>query len=160
MLEKQNTALDPLAETLLYYADRKQHIEEIIKPSLKKGLWILSDRYWASTSAYQCGGRGVDENFVEQLKTKVCSGCEPNLWILLDLPVREALQRLSVVKKESRDRFERENESFYQKVRNYYLQLAKKKSSQWLVLDATKPPAQLSEMLLSHLKQKGFFKLF
>ena len=158
LLAKQNTRLDPLAETLLYYADRKQHIEEIIKTSLEKGLWILSDRYWASTSAYQCGGRGVDESFVNQLKKKFCSGYEPDLWVLLDLPVKETLHRLSVAKNESRDRFEREEESFHQRVKDYYLQLVEKESSKWLVLDATKPPTQLLEELLSHLKEKGFLK--
>ena len=158
LLEKQNIALDPLAETLLYYADRKQHIEEVIKPSLEKGLWILSDRYWASTSAYQCGGRGVDENFIKQLKEKICFDCEPDFWILLDLPVKEALQRLSIAKNESRDRFEREDVSFYQRVKDYYLQLVEKESSKWLILDATKPPTQLLEELLSHLKEEGFLK--
>lgn len=158
LLEKQNTALDPLAETLLYYADRKQHIEEIIKPSLKKGVWVLSDRYWASTSAYQCGGRGIDENFINHLKKKVCSHCEPDLWVLLDLPVEESLKRLLTSKKNSRDRFEEEDKAFHQKVRDYYLKLAKQDSSKWLVLNAEKPPTQLLEQILSHLKQKAILQ--
>ena len=160
LLEKQNTAFHPLAEALLYYSDRKQHIEELIQPALKKGLWILSDRYWASTSAYQCGGRGLDEGFVENLKQTVCAGYEPDLWFLLDLPVEEALKRLSVSKKDSRDRFEKEDKTFHQKVRAYYLQLAKTDPLRWLVLDARNPLENLLKQVLSHLEQKIGLKLF
>lgn len=156
LLEKESTSLDSLTETLLYYADRKQHTEERIKPSLRKGLWVLSDRYWASTSAYQCGGRSIDESFIQNLKKQTCAGCEPDIWILLDLPIEEALKRLVSLKKDLRDRLEMENSAFHQKVRDYYLKLAKEEPSKWLILDATKPPAQLLEQLLSHLKQKGF----
>ena len=143
-------------ETLLYYADRKQHVDEKIRPFLKQGKWILSDRYWASTSAYQCGGRGVEESFINSLRKQICSDCEPDLWVLLDLPVEEALKRLLISKKNNRDRLEMENSDFYQRVRDYYLKLVKERPSQWLVLDATKPSATLLEQLLSHLKQKGF----
>ena len=160
LLERQNTSLDPLAETLLYYSDRKQHIEELIKPAFKKGLWILSDRYWASTSAYQCGGRGIDEGFIEQLRRTVCSSYEPDLWILLDLSVEKALKRLSTSKKDNRDRFERESKIFHQRVRNYYLQLAKKEPSKWLILDAARPPDSLLGQVLSHLQRKVGLKSF
>ena len=160
LLEKQNFMLDSLAETLLYYADRRQHVEELLKPSIKKDLWILSDRYWASTSAYQCGGRGVDENFVQSLQKQVCKGCEPDLWILLDLPIEEALKRLFVSKKDNRDRLEMENSAFYQRVRDYYLKLTQQEPSRWLVLDATKPTAWLLEQLLAYLKEIGILKSF
>ena len=153
LLEKQNMALDPLTEVLLYYADRKQHIEELIKPNLKKGLWILSDRYWASTSAYQCGGRGIDENFVQIIKQKICQNIEPDLWILLDLPIEDSLKRLFIAKKDNRDRLEMENSAFHQRVKDYYLKLAKKEPHKWLILSATKKPQELLEQVLSHLKQ-------
>ena len=158
LLEKENFLLDPLAETLLYYADRKQHVEELIKPSLKKALWVFSDRYWASTAAYQCGGRRIDEDFTRQLQKKVCADCEPDLWILLDLPVELAEERLLVSRKNDRDRFEIEDKLFYQRVKDYYLKLAKKEPSKWLVLDATKSPAQLLEQILSYLKKKAMLK--
>ena len=160
LLEKHNFILDSLAETLLYYADRRQHIEELVKPSIKKDLWVLSDRYWASTSAYQCGGRGVDESFVQSLQKQICEACEPDLWILLDLPIEEALKRLFVSKKDNRDRLEMENSAFHQRVRDYYLKLAQKEPAKWLVLDATKPTAWLLEQLLSYLKKIGILKSF
>ena len=160
LLEKHNFILDSLAETLLYYADRRQHIEELVKPSIKKDLWVLSDRYWASTSAYQCGGRGVDESFVQSLQKQICEACEPDLWILLDLPIEEALKRLFVSKKDNRDRLEMENSAFHQRVRDYYLKLAQQEPAKWLVLDATKPTAWLLEQLLSYLKKIGILKSF
>lgn len=158
LLQKQNTELDPIAETLLYYTDRKQHIQEIIKPSLEKNMWILSDRYWASTSAYQCGGRGVDENFVNQLKEQICESYQPDLWILLNLPLEETLKRLFISKAEKRDRLEMENSDFHQRVKDYYLKLAKQSTEKWLILDGTLPKKQLLEQLLSELTQRGILK--
>ena len=151
LLSKQ--APDPLTETLLYYADRKQHIEERIKPALKKGLWVLSDRYWASTSAYQSGARGVDEELIDSLRQTVCRALEPDLWILLDLPVKTALKRLS--KQTERDRFEKEKAEFHQKVRDYYLKLAKKDPGRWLILQAENPPEKLLREILLHLQKKA-----
>lgn len=155
LLEKNNADMDPLAETLLYYADRKQHIEELIKPSLKKNLWLLSDRYWASTSAYQCGGRGIDEDLVQQLRKTVCSDCEPDIWVLLDISIEESLKRLNVAKKNNLDRLEMEDSAFYQKVREYYLKLAKQEPDKWLVLDASQSLDILLDQLLSHLKKRN-----
>ncbi|MCZ0931733.1 MAG: dTMP kinase [Oligoflexia bacterium] len=154
LLEKDNTHLSPLAETLLYYADRRQHIEEFIKPHLKKNITVVSDRYWASTSAYQCGGRDISESFVESLKNQICKDCEPDLWILLDLPTETTLKRLFVSKKDNRDRMEMETSSFHQKVRDYYLQLAKKDPNKWLVLSGEKSPPLLLKELMSHLNSK------
>ena len=158
LLEKQSSSLDPMAETLLYYADRKQHIEELIRPSLKKTWWVLSDRYWASTSAYQCGGRGMDEDFVSRLQKSICEGCEPDLWILLDLPVELSLKRLFSSRKDQRDRFEREDKAFHQRLRDYYLRLAKKDPSHWLVLSAEKPPEELLKDILSVFRERKWLK--
>lgn len=154
LLEKNNTLLSPMTEALLYYADRKQHIEEFIKPHLKKNTTVVSDRYWASTSAYQCGGRSLNENFVEALKDQICKDCEPDLWILLDLPIEITLKRLFVSKKDNRDRIEMENSSFHQRVRDYYLKLAKKNPDKWLILSGEKKTDLLLEELLSRLQSK------
>ena len=154
LLEKSNTNLSALSETLLYYADRKQHIEEFIKPHLQKNINVISDRYWASTSAYQCGGRNISESFVETLITEICQDCQPDLWILLDLPVEITLKRLFVTKKDNRDRMEMENRSFHEKVRDYYLKLAKKNPDKWLILSGEKAPSLLLEELIAHLKSK------
>lgn len=151
LLDKKHSELDPLAETLLYYADRQQHVEEFIKAQLKKGHWVLSDRYWASTSAYQCGGRGIDEEFIKKLRDKVCKNCEPDLWVLLDSPVELSLKRLLANKK---DRMESEPQSFHQRVRDYYLKLSKEDPDHWLVLPADQDPQQLLQKLWKSLQDK------
>jgi len=158
LLSRENTQINSLTETLLYYADRKQHIEEVIQPSLKKNLWVISDRYWASTSAYQCGGRNIDENMVQQLQQLICKNCEPDLWILLDLPVEESLNRLALSKANHRDRMEMEEIDFYQRVRDYYLKLAKQEPYKWLVIPATQSPNQVFDQVLSELKKKGLLQ--
>ena len=154
LLEKREPPLSPLAESLLYYADRKQHIEELIKPALKKGLWVLSDRYWASTSAYQCGGRGLPESFISQLKEASCQGVEPDLWILLDLAVSTAHHRLL----KDKDSIESQEESFHQRVKDYYLQLARSTPSKWLILNGENPPEELLAQILFHLSKLKFAK--
>ena len=157
LLERGNVSFSPLAETLLYYADRRQHIEEFIKPNLKKDVTVISDRYWASTSAYQCGGRNISEKFVETLRKQVCWDCEPDLWILLDLPVEIALKRLYMSKKEDRDRMEMENSAFHQRVRDYYMNLATKEPSKWIVLSGEKASSVLLEELLGQLQSRNIF---
>ncbi|MCY4320865.1 MAG: dTMP kinase [Bdellovibrionaceae bacterium] len=154
LLEKTNTKLSPMTETLLYYADRKQNIEEVIKPNLKKNITVISDRYWASTSAYQYGGRKISENFITALRHQICKDYEPDLWILLDIPIEITLKRLFISKANKRDRMEMENSSFHQKVRDYYLSLAKKNPEKWLILKGEKKSSILLEELISHLKSK------
>ena len=156
LLEKTSHPPDPYTEILLYYADRQQHISEVIKPALQKGTFLISDRYWASTFAYQCGGRQVDENFVSYIHEKVCeSSCDPDLWILLDLPVEESLKRLAKNKGEDRDRFELEKKDFHQRIKDYYLKLSQKNPESWLVLDAAQETQKLLEKVLSRLEKQG-----
>ena len=130
----------------------------MIAPALDKKTWVLSDRYWASTSAYQCGGRGISESFVETLKKYICGGCQPHLWVLLDLPVELSLKRLTHFNKKQPDRMEREARGFHQRVKNYYLKLAQKEPDKWLVLDSTQNPPQLLEKLIFYLEAQHFLK--
>jgi len=158
LLSRENEGLNPLAETLLYYADRKQHIQDLIAPALAKKIWVLSDRYSASTSAYHCGGRGISEGFVENLKKEICGDCQPNLWVLLDLPVEISLKRLAHSNKNHPDRMEREALNFHQRVREYYLKLAGREPDKWLILDATQSPTKLLEKLLAYLSAQSLLK--
>ncbi|MBC6415983.1 MAG: dTMP kinase [Bdellovibrionales bacterium] len=153
LLEKKNKKLDSLAETLLYYADRQQHIQEVIAPQLKNKLWVISDRYWASSSAYQSGARAVSKKLVNTLKEEVCKNYQPDLWVLLDICVEMSLKRLS--RKEAKDRLESEHAGFHQVVRDSYLKLAKSQPEKWLILDASQDPKKLLKDLMSHLKSKA-----
>ena len=155
LLEKTSTPPSPLTEILLYYADRNQNIKENIKPALKKGRWVISDRYWASTVAYQYGGRGVGKELIDDLQEGICGSCQPDLWVLLDVSLEECLNRLN--RFQQKDRFEEEKLSFHRKVKDYYLKLAKDQPERWLVLSGTKTPKELVDKIMERLAEKNLF---
>ena len=155
LLEKTGDSPVPLAEILLYYADRSQHVERVVKPALEEGRWVLSDRCWASTSAYQQGGREKGADLIPLLKEAVCGDCQPDLLVLLDLPVGEAQRRLSVSRGGRKDRLEGESAGFHQRVRDFYLKLAEGEPSRWLVLDALRPLGELVGAVLARLEGMG-----
>jgi len=157
LIQKTSHPPESLTETLLYYADRRQHLSEVIKPALKNRDFLISDRYWASTFAYQCGGRQVDEKLVSHIHKVVCdSETEPDLWILLDLPVKESLNRLVQKRQGDLDRFEAEEIDFHQRIKNYYLKLSQRNSKSWLILDAQQETQKLVKQVLSCLEERSF----
>lgn len=139
------------AEALLYQADRAQHVETLIRPSLAKGSWVLSDRFAASSLAFQAGGRSISADEIRWLNQFSTGGLQPDLYVLLDLSVEESLRRMAGRPQEA-DRFERESKDFHQRVRDAYLQLAKADPGRWLVLSSAQPPDQLLQGLIAHLK--------
>jgi len=153
LLRVKGDAPVPLAEALLYQADRAQHVERLIRPALDAGKWVLSDRFAASSLAFQAAGRHLQKEQIEWLNKFSTGGLEPDLYVLLDLTVEESLRRLSGRAQEA-DRFELEHKDFHQKVRDAYLQLAAKNPKQWLVLSAADKPADLLNRLLSALKER------
>lgn len=141
------------AEALLYQADRAHHVESVIRPALVKGEWVLSDRFAASTVAFQAGGRAISRSDVDWLNHFSTGGLQPDLYVLLDLTVEESVRRLSGRTQET-DRFEREKHDFHVRVRNTFLELAETTPSQWLVLNAADQPRVLLEKLLAVLRSK------
>ncbi len=135
LLKPANTALVPLAELLLYAADRAQHVEEVVKPALAQGSVVLCDRYTDSTLAYQGFGRGLDEAMIAQLNQLATGGLSPALTLLLDLPVEEGLAR--VARSRQVDRLETEAIAFHHRLRDGYLALAQREPSRFVVVDAT-----------------------
>ena len=115
--------LDPYSESFLILADRNEHIDKVIKPALKRNQNILSDRYIDSTFAYQGAGRGIDQKELEYLM-RLLNFPKPDLTIYLDLPIEEGLNR--VKKRGKSDRFEKEDLIFFERIRNFYLDLVKK----------------------------------
>lgn len=118
-------------ELLLYTAERAQHVEEVIKPALAKGKIVISDRYTDATLAYQGYARGLDKKLIDRLNIIATEGLEPDLTLLLDIDPKLSLQRAKKVTLESGnkgDRIESEKISFHQKVRQGYLDLAKRES--------------------------------
>jgi dTMP kinase len=136
LLDSKNKALMPLSELMLYAADRAQHVEEIIQPALKSGKWVICDRFSDATVVYQGAARGQDQKLIRLLNTIVTQGIRPHLTFLLDCPVGVGLRRALGRNMKGQDRFEREALSFHRKVRNGYLELARKERKRFVVLDA------------------------
>ncbi len=122
-------------ELLLMFAARAQHIENVIRPALARGAWVISDRFTDATFAYQGGGRGVEVESIRMLESLVQHGLHPDLTLLLDLDVEVGLQRASA--RSTPDRFEQEKVDFFGKVRAAYLERAKNEPNRFAVIDAS-----------------------
>ncbi len=140
LLDPANAALVPRAELLLYAAARAQHVDEIIRPALARGTWVLCDRFTDATVAYQGGGRQLPPTTIETLNRIAVDGLQPDLTLLLDLPVEEGLRR--AIGRNHRDgtahegRFEAETLAFHQRVRAAYRRLAES-HKRFRVVDAS-----------------------
>ncbi|MGQ4877379.1 dTMP kinase [Billgrantia sp. LNSP4103-1] len=131
--------LDDDAELLLVFAARAQHLAQRIRPALARGAWVLCDRFTDATFAYQGGGRGIDPERVGELERFVQRGLEPDLTLLLDMPVEAAQRRLQSrlqARGQGRDRFEQEHAAFFEAVRRAYLARAEAAPQRMAVIDA------------------------
>ena len=139
LLDRDGAPVAPRAEALLMAADRAQHVADVIAPALESGRWVVTDRYAASTIAYQGFGRGLDRGELEGLVGWATGGIRPDLTVLFDLPVAVAAARRSGGQGGGDDRMEAEGAAFQQRVADGYLALAAEGTEPWLVLDATEP---------------------
>jgi len=121
LLLDKDQSISPSVEMLLMMADRKDHVDNLIKPNLDKGIWVISDRYLDSTIAYQGGGRQLDINLITSLSAALKLP-SPDFTLLFDLPVDVALYRAE--ERSELDRFEREPKDFHSRIRDSYLELA------------------------------------
>ncbi len=133
LLEPANEAIDPIAELLLMFAARAQHLATVIRPALARGDWVLCDRFTDATYAYQGAGRGLDETLIATLERAVQGDLEPDLTIYLDVPVSVAFAR---IKERHLDRIEREATVFFERVRASYLGRAARHHRRFRVIDA------------------------
>jgi len=117
-----NEAMHPETEALLMFAARKEHITKVIEPALDRGAWVISDRFTDATYAYQSGGRGVLAKKIIELEAWVQGNLQPDLTLLFDVPVEVSVARLANAR--APDKFERESEEFFTKIRNAYLDRA------------------------------------
>ncbi|MFW5749309.1 MAG: dTMP kinase [Halanaerobium sp.] len=125
LLDTQYDSMDYRTEILLYAADRAQHVKEIIKPALKQGKIVISDRFADSNLAYQAAGRGLDYELVYQINDWVIDSTWPDLTLLLDIDIKEGLKRARALSlDQAGDRLEREVDDFHQRVRDAYLKMA------------------------------------
>ena len=140
-----HTALNPLTEALLMFGARKEHLEQLVGPALARGAWVLCDRFTDATFAYQGAGRGVDFERLAQLESWVQADLHPDLTILFDLPV--ALARARSAGARAPDRFEAEEEAFFERVRRGYLDRAGQHPERFRVIDASRPMAEIEAQL-------------
>ena len=139
-LLKSGDAMTPMSELMLFEAARSQLVDTVIKPFLDQGGVVIADRFTSSTMAYQGYGRGLDRELIERLNREAAGGLEPDLTVLLDLPVETALARKG---KESGDNFDGAPVDFHRKIRRGYTALAAADPGGWLVLDGQRPPEDL-----------------
>ena len=143
LLDPASKDMVPMAELLLYMADRAQHIHQLIKPSLAAGKILLCDRYFDATVVYQGFARGLDIRFIFDLYRMLFQDLKPDLTLLLDLPPRIGLARAwrqldSGSRCDSESRFEEEAISFHETVREGYLELARLEPGRFKVIDASR----------------------
>ena len=170
MLDPEQKDMIAEAELLLYFADRVQHIHQVILPALNKGKIVLCDRFFDATMAYQGYARGLDKNRILSLHRLFCQDLIPNATLLLDLDVETGLKRAwAAVNNGGRTvdetRFESHDPAFHQRVRQGYLDLAKRHENRFWIVDASKDKDSVFKQIrtiLSDLIQKrnqvGFFK--
>lgn len=142
--------INPLCELLLYFADRVQHIEEKIKPCIESGFIVICDRFTDSTLVYQGYARGISIDLIKKLNKIVLDEFMPDLTVLLDCPANIGLKRNQKINK--KDRFEMENLSFHEKVRQGYLKLAASYKKRFFVLDATESIDKIAEDIYRKVK--------
>lgn len=153
LLNHYDEPLHPMCELLLIFAARAQHLEQVIKPALANGEWVLSDRFTDATYAYQGEGRQLGGEKVELLERFVQAELKPDLTIILDVPVELSAQR--VRQRGELDRFEVEQSAFFQRVRDAYHQRVASDENRYRLIDAsqTLPNVQADlQIVLDNLK--------
>jgi dTMP kinase len=137
VLERGNEQLSPVTETLLMFSARGIHVENLIRPALARGEWVVCDRFTDATRAYQGSGRGIDHSLIDTLAAAVQGRLQPDCTLLLDLPPAVGLARARLRSGMAADRFEAETEAFFAKVRAGYLELAQREPHRIRIVDAS-----------------------
>jgi dTMP kinase len=143
-------------ETLLMFAARGVHLDNLVRPAIERGDWVICDRFTDATRAYQGGGRGMDADFIESLARGVQRGLEPDLTLILDLPVQAGLARAQARRlaagEVTVDRFESETLLFFERVRARYLQIARENPQRCRLIDASAPAEAVKAAAMAALR--------
>lgn len=137
LLLSPETRIEPLTELLLMFAARAAHLDEVIRPALRSGKWVVCDRFTDASHAYQGAGRGLPAASIDTLATLVQGDLQPDLTLLLDAPLSISTERQAG--RVQRDRFEQEPGDFFQRVREAYLAIAAADPKRVRVIDASRP---------------------
>ena len=150
VLDRGEEHISAMAEMLLMFGARQVHVDNLIRPALSRGEWVLCDRFTDATHAYQGGGRGVDRTLIDRVAQAVHGDLMPDCTLLLDVPVRVGLERMQA-RRGAVDRFEVESAQFFDRVRTRYLELARAAPGRIRIVDATKPLEQVCEAAIATL---------
>jgi len=163
LLDPSRREMDPRTELFLYLASRSQLVAEVIRPSLEAGRTVVCDRYLDASVAYQGWARGLGESLVAELNAAAVGGAVPDRTFLLDVAVAEGLGRGPAQREadgiQSRDRLEREDAGFHEKVREGYQRLAKREEKRIIVIDASRPLDEVVRAILGNLEEMFFVRL-
>lgn len=149
--------LGPFAEALLFAAARIDHLDKTIKPALRSGTHVLCDRFADSTRAYQGSVGNLDKGLIDQLETVTLRGVKPDLTFILDLPAETGLARAGARqagKGEGADRFEKEDLSFHQSLRQAYLAIARAEPRRCVVINADQDPGEVETAIWAALRER------
>ncbi len=147
-----NYPMSTLSETLLMFAARAQHIEEIIKPALNEGKWVICDRFTDSTMAYQSGAKGLSETKIKHLETLVQEDIKPGVTFIFDVPLEVSKQRLHKTGKVP-DKFERESDDFFNAVIHGYKEIVKKNPARCKLIDSSKTIEETNAQVLLEIEK-------
>jgi len=153
LLGTSNSDLSDRTEALLFAADRAQHVQNIIRPTLELGQDVVCDRYIGSSLAYQSYGRGLDLKEVFRLSEFATDGLLPDLVLLMHIPYETYLERLQASQLDL-TRFDQETADFHRRVIDGYLKLAEADPSRWVVIDGTLPPDTVRQAVAAVLEEK------
>ena len=148
VLHAEHGRLSAEVEALLMFAARAQHLEQVIRPALDDGIWVVCDRFTDASYAYQGGGRGAKREFLDNLTRDIQGTLKPDLTLLLDAPVDTGLAR---IKGRELDHFERENAAFFERVRNAYLALCAAEPERIKRIDASMSVADVRGRIKAEL---------
>lgn len=161
LVQREGGDWDPISETLLLYAARVMHVNQVIEPALSQGHIVICDRFSDSTMAYQGYGRGADINVIQSIEEQSINNFKPDLTILLDIDVKTGLSRSHARlateqgSEQTEDRFERMDVDFHERLRQGFLSIAKAQNKRVIVFDAD----QNTDILAAQIKQAVLARL-
>ena len=141
---------DPITESLLHNAARREHIKKIIKPALLENKVVICDRFVDSTMAYQGIGLGVSSNFLDILSSEITENIKPNITFIFDMDIKTSLERANIRDKEIQNRYEKFDQEFHKRVRNYFLSLPRI-DKRYILIDASKSIEKINSKIIKSL---------